>query len=380
MTTNRYKKRRFKIAIIFGTRPEAIKMAPVILELKRFPKIFEVVVVATGQHQQLLNQSLLPFKLKPDYDLKIMEDSQTLFAISTKILSGLEEILKLEKPDLVLVQGDTPTTFNAAIAAFYAMIPIGHIEAGLRTYQKYDPFPEEMNRQMIDNISDLFFVHTEFAKRNLIKEGRDKKNIWVTGNTVIDSLNILNKVDVSTNNFLTKFNFDDQRIVLLTCHRRESWGLRMEEIFKGIRRAVEEFSDVVIVFPVHPNPVVRGAAHKVLAKHPRIHLLKSLGYLDIVSIMKRCYLVLTDSGGLQEEAPFFNKPLLVLRERTERVEGLRAGTLKIAGISQKNVYDNFKRLLVDKKLYKKMSRAKNPYGDGLASKRITKAIMEHFNL
>lgn len=373
--------KKMKVAAIFGTRPEAIKLAPVIAELKRFPQVFQVTVVVSGQHRQMLDQALTFFKIKPDYDLKIMQSHQTLFGISKKILAKMGQILKLEKPDLSLIQGDTPTAFIAALASFYCKIPIAHIEAGLRTYDKYNPFPEEINRKLIDDIADLYFAPTEEAKNNLLKEGKNFKTIWVTGNTGIDALVFASKKAKGfLNGVLTKIDFKNKKIVLLTCHRRESWGKKIEEIFKGVKLIIDEFDEVEVIFPIHLNKEIRKPAIKVFGNHPKIYPFDPLDYPDMATLLKNCFLVATDSGGLQEEAPYFGKPVVVLRDITERVEGLRAGTLIIGGTSCDGVYNSIKQLIMNKSLYNQMSKAKNPYGDGKASIRIRKAIVEYFNL
>jgi len=364
--------------VIFGTRPEAIKMAPVIKELSKHKDKIITKIVVTSQHKEMLIQVLKIFDIKPDYDLNIMMLKQSLFDININILSRLGKILDEEKPQLVLVHGDTPTSYASALASFYCKIPVAHVEAGLRTYDKYDPFPEEVNRQLIDIISDYFFVPTELAKNNLLKEGKEEKNICVTGNTVIDAL-----LSVAGENYpfacqdLNKIKFNDKRVILLTCHRRESWGGRMEGIFRGVRRAVDEFEDVEVVFPVHPNPAIQASVKKVLTGKPKIHLVKPLNYRDMVMTMKKCFFVATDSGGLQEEAPALNKPVLVLRNTTERPEGIKTGTLMLAGTDEQGVYRKIKLLLTDKSLYRKMCRAKNPYGDGKASQKIVNFICKN---
>lgn len=356
-------------------------MAPVVKALKKRKKEFITKIVITSQHREMLGQVLKIFRIKPDYDLGVMVPRQTLFDISIDILNKLGKVFAEEKPDLVLVHGDTPTSFVSSLVSFYMQIPCGHVEAGLRTYNKYDPFPEEINRQLIDILCDYYFAPTLAAKENLLKEGKPKNNIWVTGNTVIDALQEVAKKDYPfKNKHLEKVDFQHKKVILVTCHRRESWGEPMEKIFGGIRRVVEEFNDVEIVFPVHPNPIVRGAAEKILGKISRVHLVRPLDYRDMVMVMKKCYLVATDSGGLQEEAPALGKPVLVLRNTTERPEGIAAGTLKLAGTSSEQVYRAIKLLLGDKELYRKMSQVKNPYGDGKASQKIVQVILKNYKM
>lgn len=370
------KKKIKKIIAVFGTRPEAIKMAPVVKAIGRAG--IKTIVATTSQHRDMLDQATRLFRIKSDYDLNIMIPDQSLSDISMTILWKMGRILDKEKPDLVLVQGDTATAFTTALEAFYRRIPIAHIEAGLRTYDKYNPFPEEMNRQLIDILCDLYFVHTEEAKQNLLREGKPKEKIFVTGNTVIDALLFIDKKNYKfKNQILRKTDFKNKRIILLTCHRRESFGEKMASIFRGIRQIADEFEDVEIIYPVHLNPNVQKTAKKILASHQRIRLIKPVIYSDMVKLMKNCYLVATDSGGLQEEAPAFNKPVLVLRDETERVEGIKAGTLKLVGTDEKKVYRELKRLLEDKEEYRKMAQAKNPYGDGKASQRIVKILIKH---
>lgn len=366
------------VAVIIGTRPEAIKMAPVILELKKNPAQFRVVVISSGQHREMLDDPLSVFNIKPDYDLKLMKPYQSLFDISKGVLGKVEKIFKAEKPDLVLIQGDTPTAFMGALSGFYNKTPIAHVEAGLRTYDKYNPFPEEMNRQMIDVLTDLFFAPTKEAAENLLKEGKSKSVIRVTGNTAIDAVLLASKRKFKSfkNQKLNSLDFESKKIIFLECHRRESWGAKMEEIFKGVGKIVEEFPEAEVVFPVHPNPIIQKSVKQIFQKSPGVHLFPPLNYLDMVWLMQKCYFIATDSGGLQEEVPTFHKPVLVLRDVTERTEGIKTGTLKLAGTSELRVYEAMKQLLTVKKLYKKMSEAKNPYGDGKASAKITSIIKE----
>jgi len=365
-----------KILAVFGTRPEAIKMIPVVMALRKAG--LETVVITTSQHKEMLDQVMRVFKIKANYDLNIMIPDQTLSDISITILWKMGKILEKEKPSIVLVQGDTATAFTSTLGAFYHRIPIGHIEAGLRTYDKYNPFPEEMNRQLIDVLCDFYFVPTREARQNLLREGKLKEKIFITGNTVIDAALFIAEKDYKfKNKTLSKIDFIKKRVILLTCHRRESFGEKMESIFRGVKKIVDEFKDVEIVFPVHLNPNVQKSAQKILSKHPHIYLIKPIVYSDIIKLMENCYLVMTDSGGLQEEAPAFNKPVLVLRDETERIEGIKAGTLKLVGTNEERVYDSTKKLLDDKKEYQKMAQAKNPYGDGKASQRIVRIILKN---
>jgi len=365
-----------KVISIFGTRPEAIKMAPVVLELNKHPEI-ESKVVVTGQHRELLDQVTSLFRLKVDYDLDVMKQQQTLTELSIRVLSGIEEILLKEKPDLVLVHGDTITAFVASLAAFYQKIPVGHVEAGLRTYDKYSPYPEEVNRQMIDIVADYYFAPTEFAADNLRKEGKDESRIFVTGNTVIDALLWVTMQDFPfINKELEKVDFDNNRVILLTTHRRENWGKTMEGIHEAVRQLVEEDDDVEVIFPVHPNPVVKQVAEKILGGHPRIHLLEPLEYRDMAMVEKLGCFVMTDSGGLQEEAPALDNPVLVLRDTTERPEGVAAGTLKLVGVNKEDILREARILLDDNDAFEAMADAKNPYGDGTASQQIVHAILQ----
>lgn len=362
-----------KVAIILGTRPEVIKMAPVVFASREAG--IETVVVATAQHREMLDQVLEIFKIRPNYDLDIMTENQTLSKISIKVLEKMGQILEKEEPDLVLVQGDTTTALTSSLAAFYQQIPIGHVEAGLRTYNKYLPFPEEINRQLIDVVCDFYFAPTIKNKQNLVNEGKTREKIFITGNTVIDALLIIaKKIGKFKNKPLNKIDFKNKRVILMTCHRREVFGKKIESIFRGVKKIAAEFEDVEVIYPVHLNPNVVKPARKILNKSTKIHLIKPVVYTDMANLMKSCYLVATDSGGLQEEAPAFNKPVLVLRDETERTEGIKAGTLKLMGTDEKKIYRGIKKLLNNKKEYQKMARAKNPYGDGRAAKRIVKII------
>ena len=361
-----------KVLSVFGTRPEAIKMAPVVKELESRKEIKSIVCV-TAQHRNMLDQVLDIFKIKPDFDLNIMKPGQTLSYITSEVLKGIEEVLKKEKPDLVLVHGDTTTAMAAALAAFYQQIPVGHVEAGLRTYDKYSPFPEEMNRQIIDKIADYLFAPTEVSKENIGIKLNNGQKVLVTGNTAIDAL----KTTVSTNYSHSDLDWaKDSRLILVTAHRRENLGKPMRNIFLAIRRILNEYSDVKVIYPVHLNPKVQSVAKEVLGNLDRVRLIEPLDVLDFHNFMERAYFIMSDSGGVQEEAPSLGKPVLVLGDTTERPEGIKAGTLELVGTNEEDVYRSAKELLDNKEKYKKMSEAKNPYGDGLASKYIVDAILE----
>lgn len=363
-----------KVMTVFGTRPEAIKMAPLVKELKSREEI-ECIVCVTAQHRQMLDQVLEVFDIKPDYDLDIMKQGQTLGDITSRVLSGLDKVIKEVKPNIVLVHGDTTTTFAGALAAFYNQVDIGHVEAGLRTWNKYSPYPEEMNRQMVGVMADMHFSPTENSKRSLLAENKDESKIYVTGNTAIDAL--ATTVRESYSNPIFDWVGDD-RLILLTAHRRENLGEPMRGMFKAIRRIIEEFSDVKVVYPVHLNPKVREVASEVLGDNDRVKLIDPLEVIDFHNFIAKSYLILTDSGGIQEEAPSLGKPVLVLRDTTERPEGIDAGTLKLAGTDEDTIYRLTKELLENKEEYDKMSHACNPYGDGKASKRIADAIIEKY--
>lgn len=362
---------KIKVMTIFGTRPEAIKMAPLVLELSKRRDQFETILTVTAQHRQMLDQVLSTFNLEADYDLNIMKSGQSLSDITSKSLKGLDEVMKKTEPDLVLVHGDTTTTFAASLAAFYNKIAIGHVEAGLRTWDKYSPYPEEINRQLTGIMADLHFAPTEEARENLIKEDKRKETIFVTGNTAIDALQTTVKKDYS-HPILTEVG--DRKLLLLTAHRRENLGQNMQEMFRAIRRIVQNFEDVFVVYPVHLNPVVKGLADELLGDHDRIKLIDPLDVIDFHNFLARAHLILTDSGGIQEEAPSLGVPVLVLRDTTERPEGLRAGTLKLAGTKEETIYNLAKDLLSNEKLYNEMAKARNPYGDGRASERIANII------
>lgn len=360
-----------KIMAVFGTRPEAIKMCPVIIELKK-RKDVDLYVCITGQHREMLRSVLDIFGVKADCDFDIMKSGQTLFDITFSITEKLKAVLERENPDVVLVHGDTTTAFAASLACFYMKIPVGHVEAGLRTYDVYAPYPEEFNRRAIDITAKYLFAPTRLSAENLLREGADEKKIFVTGNTAIDAMKYTVSGDYSSP--VTEWA-KDSRMILLTAHRRESIGETMREMFRAVRRIADEFDDVKIVYPVHPNPQVREAAGKILLDHPRIKLIEPLDVRDFHNLMAKSYLILTDSGGIQEEAPSLGKPVLVLRDVTERPEGIEAGTLKLAGTSGESIYSACKALLCDRAEYNKMARAQNPYGDGNASKRIADALL-----
>ena len=361
-----------KIMLVFGTRPEAIKMCPLVNELKTRENI-QTVVCVTGQHRQMLDQVLDAFDVKPDYDLSIMKDQQTLFDITTNILNRIREVLEKEKPDVVLVHGDTSTTFVTALACFYLQIPVGHVEAGLRTYNIYSPYPEEFNREAVSIIAKYNFAPTELSKQNLLKEGKNPNSIYVTGNTVIDALKTTVRDDYTHPEIEWA---KGSRLILLTAHRRENLGEPMHQMFRAIRRVLDEHSDVKVLYPIHMNPLVRKAAEEELGNCDRIHIIEPLDVLDCHNIMSRSYLILTDSGGIQEEAPSLGKPVLVMRDTTERPEGVDAGTLKLVGTSEETIYNEFTMLLDYKNAYDAMAYAVNPYGDGFACQRIADALSE----
>ena len=359
-----------KVMLVFGTRPEAIKMCPLVNELKTREKI-KTIVCVTGQHRQMLDQVLEAFGVIPEYNLSIMKDKQTLFDITINILNGIKNILEEVKPDIVLVHGDTSTTFVTALACFYLQIPVGHVEAGLRTYDIYSPYPEEFNRQAVSIISQYNFAPTELSKQNLLKEGKKAESIYVTGNTAIDALRTT-VCDEYTHPEL-KWAKDSQ-LILITAHRRENLGEPMKHMFRAIRRVMDEHSDVKAIYPIHMNPIVRETANEILGDDDRIHIIEPLEVLDFHNFLSRSYMILTDSGGIQEEAPSLGKPVLVMRDTTERPEGVAAGTLKLVGTEEESIYNNLKLLLENEGEYAKMSNASNPYGDGFACKRIADII------
>lgn len=358
------------IMLVFGTRPEAIKMCPLVNELKTRGSI-KTVVCVTGQHRQMLDMVLDTFQVEPDYDLSIMKAGQTLFDITTNILSGIGSVLDEVKPDVVLVHGDTSTTFVTALACFYKQIPVGHVEAGLRTYNIYSPYPEEFNRQAVGILAKYNFAPTEMARENLLREGKTDQSIFVTGNTAIDALRTTVRDDYTHPELEWA---RDSRLIMITAHRRENLGQPMHNMFRAIRRVLDEYPDVKAIYPIHMNPVVRKAAEEELGGCDRIHIIEPLEVLDFHNFLARSYMILTDSGGIQEEAPSLGKPVLVMRDTTERPEGIAAGTLKLVGTDEQVIYDNFKRLLDDQKRYLNMSEASNPYGDGFACKRIADVL------
>ncbi|HAL19861.1 MAG TPA: UDP-N-acetylglucosamine 2-epimerase (non-hydrolyzing) [Ruminococcaceae bacterium] len=365
---------KIKVMSIFGTRPEAIKMAPLVKELEKRAET-ESIVCVTAQHREMLDQVLETFKIKPDYDLNMMKQGQTLMDITIGALSGVDAVIKKAKPDIVLVHGDTSTTFAGGLAAFYNQVAIGHVEAGLRTYNKYSPYPEEMNRQMVDCMTDMYFAPTDLSRDNLIKEHVDPSKIYVTGNTAIDAM------DTTVDEGYTHPELEwlgGDKMILLTAHRRENLGEPMKNIFRGIRRVLDELPGYKVIYPIHKNPLVRAAADEIFGDCDRVKLIEPLEVFDFHNFQNRAHIILTDSGGIQEEAPSLGKPVLVLRDTTERPEGIKAGTLKLVGTNSENVYKETMRLLTDHDEYERMSKASNPYGDGHASERIADAIINKF--
>lgn len=370
--------KKIKVMTVFGTRPEAIKMAPLVLELQKQSQRFEAITTVSAQHREMLDQVLDIFHIKPDYDLNIMHARQTLTDITSNVLINLDKILKEAKPDIVLVHGDTTTTFAASVAAFYNQIPIGHVEAGLRTWEKYSPYPEEMNRQMTDVMTDLYFAPTNQSKSNLLKENHKEDNIYITGNTAIDALK--QTVDKEYHHDILDKVSPDNKLILLTMHRRENQGEPMRRVFKVIREVVESREDVEVIYPVHLSPAVQEAAKEILGNTERIHLISPLDVVDFHNLAARSYFIMTDSGGVQEEAPSLGKPVLVLRDTTERPEGVEAGTLKLVGTESEKVKKEMEELLDNDAEYQRMAQAKNPYGDGKASERILDAIAYYFGV
>lgn len=361
-----------KVMTIFGTRPEAIKMAPLVKELEKREEI-ESIVCVTAQHREMLDQVLKVFDIHPDYDLNIMKHGQTLSDITSKVLLGLEKIMIDEKPDIVLVHGDTTTTFAGALAAFYNRIPIGHVEAGLRTWNKYSPFPEEMNRQMVDCVTDMYFAPTDVSKQNLLLQNIDESKIYVTGNTAIDAMKY------TINNDYTNELFDwlgDDKLILLTAHRRENLGKPMSNIFRAVKRLVNDIPNIKVIYPIHLNPNIRKIANEIIGDNDKIKIIEPLEVVDFHNFINKSYIILSDSGGIQEEAPSLGKPVLVLRDTTERPEGIEAGTLKLVGTEEDTIYEEAKQLILNKQNYLKMSNAKNPYGDGFSSEKIVNLIIE----
>ena len=369
-----------KIITIFGTRPEAIKMAPLVKELEKREEI-ESKVCVTAQHRQMLDQVLEYFEIKPDYDLNIMKSKQTLTGITNRVLEGLEEVFKEEKPDMILVHGDTTTTFAGALAAFYQHIKVGHVEAGLRTFDKYFPFPEEMNRKLTGALADLNFAPTKGSKENLLREGVSEDIIYITGNTVIDAmLHTVKENYVFEQEELNKIDYKNKKVIMITAHRRENWGEGIDNICTALNKIVEENEDVELVYLVHLNPIVKDVVFEKLGGNPRIHLLPPQDTQETHNLMNKCFMVMTDSGGLQEEAPHLGKPVLVLRDVTERPEAVKYGTVKLVGTNVEKIVEEANKLINDEKAYESMSKAINPYGDGKASERITDAILKYFDL
>lgn len=368
--------KKLKVMLVFGTRPEAIKMAPLVLELQKHSDSIETITVVTAQHRQMLDQVLETFSIKPHYDLDIMGQNQSLLDITGKILEKFDSIVKQERPDMILVHGDTTTTFAASLVAFYNQVRIGHVEAGLRTFDKYSPFPEEMNRQMTDNLADLYFAPTSESKDNLLKENHPESAIVITGNTAIDALKLTVQSDYY-HEVLDQLD-PDKKLVLVTMHRRENQGQPMRNVFTALREMVDLHQEIEVVYPVHLSPAVQEAAKDILAGHDRIHLIEPLDVLDFHNLASRSYFIMTDSGGVQEEAPSLGKPVLVLRDTTERPEGVRAGTLKLVGTDPVRVKEAMAAILTDETLYRQMSQAPNPYGDGRASERIVQSIQQYF--
>ena len=355
-----------KVLLVFGTRPEAIKMCPLVNELK-IRNTFDVRVCVTGQHREMLGQVLKAFDVVPDFDLAIMKEKQTLFDVTTNILTSIKSVLEAERPDVVLVHGDTTTTFATALASFYLQIPVGHVEAGLRTYDVYSPFPEEFNRQSVGIVSKYNFAPTEMSKDNLVKEGKSEATIYVTGNTAIDAL----KTTVRKDYVHPELEWaNGSKLILLTAHRRENLGEPMKNMFRAIKRLVDEHNDLKVIYPIHMNPIVRQTANEILGDDERFHIIEPLDVLDFHNFMAKSHLILTDSGGIQEEAPSLGKPVIVMRDTTERPEGIAAGTLKLVGTDEEVIYSEFKRLIIDRCAYEAMAHASNPYGDGFACKRI----------
>ncbi len=373
--------RHIKVLSIFGTRPDTIKLAPVVNELSKYPELIDSVTCGTAQHREMMDQVLSVFGIAPDYDLGVMRDDQTLFDIAERGLRGLQEVLERESPDITLVHGDTSTAFVGALSSFYCRVKVGHVEAGLRTNQKYDPFPEEMNRRLVGCLSDLHFAPTHEHLGNLLRENFPRSNIYVTGNTVVDAvLAVAAARDGFVDKRIASIDFAGRRLVLVTAHRRENIGESLRDICGAVRDVLRDFPDTVVVMPVHPNPRVRGIVFPELAGIDRCYLVDPVSYPDMVGLMQECFMVMTDSGGLQEEAPALNRPVLVLRRTTERPEGLRAGTLKLVGVSREGIRREAGILLSNTEKYRQMAESPNPYGDGKASKRIVSGILHHFGL
>lgn len=370
-----------KIAVIFGTRPDTIKLAPVILELKKYPQDFKVIAIATAQHRQMLDQVLSVFNIIPDYDLNVMVPKQSLATLTKNTLEKLDAILEKEEPDMVLVQGDTTTTFVGSLAAFYRQIPVGHVEAGLRTNDKANPFPEEINRRLTGCITEMHFAPTETSKKALLKENINKETVFITGNTVIDALDLTVKEDYCFRaSIVSEILSNKKKTILLTMHRRENWGEPMRSACNAVKRLAVRYPDINFVFPVHLNPIVQNVVRETLEGLSNVYLIEPLEYPDFVNLLSRCYLVITDSGGVQEEGPHFGIPILVLRKVTERPEAVKFGTVKLVGLDENRIFNTAKKLIDDESAYKKMASSANPYGDGLASERIAELVKEYFNL
>ena len=369
---------KLKVMTIFGTRPEAIKMAPLVKKMEEYDEI-ESIVCLTAQHREMLDMVVELFNIKPDYDLNVMAHGQTISDITVKVLKGMEDVLTKEKPDVVLVHGDTSTTFVGALAAFYQKIKVGHVEAGLRSGNVYSPYPEEMNRKLTSSLASIHFAPTEGNYNNLIKEGIDRENIYITGNTVIDALLSVVKENYKfENELLNKIDYENKRVIVMTCHRRENWGKPMEDIFTGVKELAQENSDVDVIFPVHLNPNIRSLANHIMGDMKNIHLIEPLDYEPFANLLNKSYLILTDSGGIQEEAPALGKPILVMRTETERPEAAEAGTVKVIGVEKEAIKEGVNLLLNDQAEYDKMANAINPYGDGSASQRTVEALLKYF--
>jgi len=371
---------KIKVMTIFGTRPEAIKMAPLVKKLKADPR-FELIVCVTAQHREMLDSVLNIFNIKPEYDLNIMSHGQTIVDISNKVLRGVDEVIKDCNPNIVLVHGDTSTTLNAALAAFYNKIPIGHVEAGLRSFDMQSPFPEEANRKLTSSLATLHFAPTVSNELNLLNEGVSTEKIFVTGNTVIDALiSVIDKKYTFEENILNSIDYINKKVVLLTTHRRENWGQPMNNIFKAVRELIESNNDVEVIFPMHKNPNIRELAHRYFDKYSdRVHLIEPLEYVEFANLMSMVYLIMSDSGGIQEEAPALGKPVIVLRTETERPEAVESGTVKLCGVDKENIFNEISKLINDQKEYEKMCKASNPYGDGKSCERIINEIYDYFN-